>query len=52
MVGIAKKIMQLGIFVFVEVQELHLLGNLQGSKCGVDCMFLHFYIFTKKFLSI
>ena len=32
MVGTTKKIMQRGIFVFVEVQEINFRGNLLGSK--------------------
>ena len=40
MVGTAKKGMQFGIFVFVEAQEIDLPGNLQGSKCDEDCIFL------------
>ena len=35
-----KKVMQFGIFVFPEVQEINLRGNLQGSKCDGDCTFL------------
>ena len=35
-VGTAKKIMQFGIFVFVEVQEINLRGYLLGSKCDGD----------------
>ena len=46
MVGTAKKIMQFGIFVFAEAQEINLRGNLQGSKCDGDCRF------TKKFLPL
>ena len=36
MVGTTKKVMQFGIFVFVEVQKLNLPGNLIGSKCDGD----------------
>ena len=32
MVGTTKKIVQCGIFVFVEVQEINFRGNLLGSK--------------------
>ena len=39
MVGTAKKTMQFDI-VFVEVQETNWRGNLQGSKCDEDFMFL------------
>ena len=35
-VGTAKKIMQFGIFVFVEVQEINFRGNLLGSKYDGD----------------
>ena len=36
-VGTAKKkIIQFGIFVFVEVQEINLRGYLLGSKCDGD----------------
>ena len=40
MVGTAKKTMQFGIFVFAEVQETNWRGNLQGSKCDGDFIFL------------
>ena len=39
-VGTAKKTMQFGIFVFVEVQETNWRGNLQGTKCDGDFIFL------------
>ena len=35
-----KKIMEFGIFVFVEAQEMSLGGKLQYSKCGGDYIFL------------
>ena len=38
MVATAKKVMQFGIFVFAEVQEINLRGNFQGSDG--DCIFL------------
>ena len=51
MVGTAKKIMQFGIFVFVEAQEINLRGNLQASTYGGDCFFYtNLFRFTKKFL--
>ena len=34
-----KKIMQFGIFVFVEAQEINSRANLQGGKCDGDCIF-------------
>ena len=40
MVGTARKTMQFGIFVFVEVQETNGGGKLQGSKCDGDFIFL------------
>ena len=39
MVGTAKKTMQFGIALFVEVQETYSRGNSQGSKCDGDFMF-------------
>ena len=32
--------MQFGIFVFVEAQEKNMRGNLQGSKCEMEIVFL------------
>ena len=40
LVPTSKKIMQFGIFVFAEAKEINLPGNLQGSKCDGDCIFL------------
>ena len=41
--------MQFGIFVFVEAQETNWRGNLQGSKCDGDCIFLWiFFSFYEK----
>ena len=40
MVGTAKKSIQVGIFLFVEVQERNWQGNLQGSKCDGYFVFL------------
>ena len=37
--GTAENIMQFGIFVFVEAQDINLQGNLQGSKFDGDCVF-------------
>ena len=34
--GTAKKTMQFGIFVFVEVQEINFRGKSLGSKCDGD----------------
>ena len=43
--------MQFDIFVFVEAQEINWRGNLQGSKCDGDCIFLwNVFRFAKKFL--
>ena len=53
MIGTAKKIMQFGIFVFVEAQEINSRGNLQGGKCDGDCIFFQtFFHFVKRFLSL
>ena len=35
-VGTAKKMMQFGIFVCVEIQEINFRGNILGSKCDGD----------------
>ena len=52
MVGTAKKTMQFGIFVFAEVQETNWRGNLQGSKCDGDFIFLwKLFSFYEKFTS-
>ena len=40
LVTTSKKFMQFGIFVFAEAKEINLPGNLQGSKCDGDCIFL------------
>ena len=50
MVGTAKKIMQFGIFVYADAQEINLRGNLQGIKCDGDCLFLlePFFLFYEK----
>ena len=44
-----KKIMQFGIFVFVEAQEINSRANLQGGKCDGDCIFFlrPFFFFLK-----
>ena len=40
--------MQFGIFVFVEAQEKNVRGNLQGSKCDRDCIFMKtFFVLWK-----
>ena len=39
-VDTVKKVMQFGIFVFLEPQEINLWDNLQVSKCDGDCIFL------------
>ena len=40
MVVTAKETMQFGIFVFLESQRINLRGNLHGSKCDRDYIFL------------
>ena len=40
MVSNAKKIMLFCISVFEEAQGITIRGNLQGSKCDGDCIFL------------
>ena len=47
--GTAENIMQFGIFVFVEAQDINLQGNLQGSKFDRDCVFSweHFSFYEK-----
>ena len=35
MIGTAKKTIQFGIFIFLELQEMNLQGNLQDSKCNI-----------------
>ena len=40
MVGTGKKIIQFGILVFLETQEINLTGNLRGSECDEHCIFL------------
>ena len=52
MVRTAKKIMQFGIFVYAEAQEINLRGNLQGIKCDGDCLFLlELFLFYEKVFS-
>ena len=34
------KNIQFGIMVFLEVQEINLQSNMQGSKCDEYCIFL------------
>ena len=52
MVGTAKK--KLGVFVFVEAQEINLRDSLQGSKCDAYFIFLWelFSLIMKKFLPL
>ena len=49
MVGTTKKIMQCGIFVFVEVQEINFRGNLLGSKSDITTIMLPHYSITCSF---
>ena len=45
--------MQFGIFASVEAQDINLRGNLQGSKCDGDCIFLwELFLFYEKFLPL
>ena len=37
---ILEKNIQFGILVFLEVQEINLQDNMQGSKCDEYCIFL------------
>ena len=37
---VLEKNVQLGISVFLEVQEINLRGNMRGSKCDEYCIFL------------
>ena len=39
-IGTGKKIIQIGILVFLEDQEIILTGNLRGSECDDYCIFL------------
>ena len=51
--SILGKNIQFGIMVFLEVQEINLQGNMQGSKCDECCIFLEeLFYFMKKFLSL
>ena len=40
MIGTAKEIIQFGILVFLETQEINLRANLQDSKCDILHIFM------------
>ena len=49
MVGTGKKIIQFGILVILEAQEINLTGNLWGSECDEYWIFLwEVFSFYKK----
>ena len=52
-VGTAKKIMQFGIFVFVEAQEINLRGYCKVvNVIRIIYFYKNFFRFTKKFLPL
>ena len=44
MVSIAKKIMQFGISVFEDAQEITIRRSWQGSKCDGDVFTITFFV--------
>ena len=45
---VRQKIMQFGILIFLEAEEINLRGNLKGSKCDEYFYFYNFFGFIKK----
>ena len=48
MIGTAKKIIQFGILVFLETQEMNSWGNLQDSKCDILHIFMRSFLVLRK----
>ena len=48
-----KKVLQFGVLVFLEAQEINLWGKLQGSKCdGYFILLWEHFSFYEKLLSL
>ena len=52
MIGTAKEIIQFGILVFLETQEINLRANLQDSKCDILHIFMRTSFLRKSYFPI